>query len=95
MNASNIAPVGTPTLGAGLWGQLDLSGDITQWNLDWYVSNYQPCDNCAFLVDAFDFKVLRGGAWPSYEQFLTSSYRNNTPPEFRSDEIGTRCARVP
>jgi sulfatase modifying factor 1 len=31
---ANIAPVGTATLGAGRWGQLDLAGDEYQWNLD-------------------------------------------------------------
>jgi formylglycine-generating enzyme len=96
MNVSNVAPVGTATLGASLWGQLDLSGNMTQWNLDWYVANYQsPCVDCAFLVHAFDFRVLRGGYWASYAAYLSSSYRNNTPPEGRYDNIGSRCARVP
>ena len=31
---ANIAPVGTATLGAGLWGQLDLAGNMWEWNLD-------------------------------------------------------------
>ena len=33
---ANIAPVGTAALGAGLWGQLDLVGNVTQWNLDYW-----------------------------------------------------------
>ncbi len=32
----NIAPVGTATLGAGLWLQLDLAGSVSEWNLDWF-----------------------------------------------------------
>ncbi len=38
--AANIAPVGTATLGAGCWGQLDLAGNVWEWNLDWYVGSY-------------------------------------------------------
>jgi sulfatase modifying factor 1 len=31
---TSIAPVGTATLGAGLWGQLDLAGEMWEWNLE-------------------------------------------------------------
>jgi|HubBroStandDraft_1064217.scaffolds.fasta_scaffold26442_2 sulfatase modifying factor 1 len=30
---TNIAAVGTATLGVGLWGQLDLAGELFEWNL--------------------------------------------------------------
>jgi formylglycine-generating enzyme len=36
----NIAPVGTASMGAGLWGQLDLAGNVDQWTLDWYGTAY-------------------------------------------------------
>ena len=32
--------------GAGLWGQLDLAGNVVQWNLDEYTFGY-PCVDCA------------------------------------------------
>jgi Sulfatase-modifying factor enzyme 1 len=38
---ANIAPVGTPTMGAGRWGQLDIVGDLWKWNLDWYQTWFQ------------------------------------------------------
>ena len=31
---ADFAPVGTPVLGAGRWGQLDLTGDVDEWTLD-------------------------------------------------------------
>src|ERR1700685_4580968 len=34
-SATNIAPVETAALGVGRWGQLDLVGNMVQWNLDW------------------------------------------------------------
>ena len=40
---ANIAPVGTPTLGAGRWGQLDMAGEDFEWNLDWYATYVDPC----------------------------------------------------
>lgn len=33
----DVAPVGIAALGAGLWGQLDLVGNVSEWNLDWGV----------------------------------------------------------
>ena len=55
---SNIAPVGTAALGAGAWGQLDLAGNVYEWNLD-YVDQaeliggslfaFGPCVDCAYL----------------------------------------------
>ena len=57
-DTSNIAPVGTATLGAGAWGQLDLAGNVYEWSLD-YVSQaaiiggslfaFGPCVDCAYL----------------------------------------------
>src|SRR5580693_6419764 len=47
---SSIAPVGTATMGAGVWGQLDLVGEVWQWTADWYrVAYVDPCVDCADL----------------------------------------------
>ncbi len=43
-----FAPVGTAFLGAGLWGQLDLAGEVWEWNLDWYAT-YAAGADCARL----------------------------------------------
>ena len=51
MGVVNLAPVGTATLGAGLWHQLDLAGNVNEWALDWYVASYvDPCADCAYLT---------------------------------------------
>ncbi len=96
--ALNIAPVGTATLGAGLWGQLDLVGDMEQWNLDWYAAAYgNPCTDCADLT-AEPFRptrVTRGANFANYQGGLNPPDRTYPePPYLRSSFVGIRCART-
>jgi formylglycine-generating enzyme len=67
---SNIAPVGTGTLGAGLWGQLDLAGDVLEWNLDWYKPMYSdPCVDCTYWNDSpfLPYFNMFGGGGPGMD----------------------------
>jgi formylglycine-generating enzyme required for sulfatase activity len=92
---SNIAPVGTATSGAGLWGQLDLVGEVWEWGLDWYSANYaDPCTDCAVLT-ASSQRVVRGGTFSSGSAPLQASYGYGTFPDRRSYGFGLRCARSP
>jgi formylglycine-generating enzyme required for sulfatase activity len=66
----NIASVGTATLGAGLWGQLDLAGDVLQWNLDWYAPSYaDPCVDCTYWNDSpfLPYVAVNGGGGPGMD----------------------------
>jgi sulfatase modifying factor 1 len=52
---ASIAPVGTADLGVGLWGQLDLAGDVAGWvmdYIDWSSVDGRsvPCTDCAKLA---------------------------------------------
>jgi formylglycine-generating enzyme required for sulfatase activity len=91
---TNIAPVGTTILGAGLWGQLDLMGELVEWNLDWYATYVGPCTDCAYLTAATN-RVYRGGA--HFDSLpLTPVFRNGgAPPTTRDNSLGLRCARTP
>jgi len=87
----NIAPVGT-ALGAGLWGQLDMAGEVWEWNLDWYATYVDPCTDCAYLT-ASSSRVNRGGfffAGPSLFPL-----RSGVTPSSRDYGYGLRCARTP
>lgn len=94
---SNIARVGTATAGYGLWGQLDLAGNVGEWSLDWVYHLVDPCVDCANLDDPPPpTKVTLGGDFEF--SLLGGSYLDNpnlVPPENRSVEIGLRCARMP
>jgi formylglycine-generating enzyme required for sulfatase activity len=92
---SNLAPVGTASSGAGAWGQLDLGGELFEWNLDWFESYVDPCVNCANLTTAL-VRVIRGGDFYNVVAYLLPSNRNlNLDPGGRDSGVGFRCARTP
>ena len=90
---SDIAPVGTAPLGAGKWGQLDLTGNVQEWNLDWYATFVDPCVDCANVSTGTD-RVNRGQGFDESETMgLWVVVRNgNATPATRE---GFRCARTP
>jgi sulfatase modifying factor 1 len=93
-----IAPVGTATLGAGRWGQLDLVGNVAVWNLDWHFSPsyFDPCVDCAYLTArAHAGRVARGGAFfEDASHLVTSNRQDGIAPAVRSKSLGVRCARA-
>jgi formylglycine-generating enzyme required for sulfatase activity len=92
---ASMAPVGTAALGAGRWGQLDLAGEVFEWNLDWYASYVDPCVDCAYLTTASD-RAMRGGNYAGNAVNLAASDRSFYDDPTDSDNvIGFRCARAP
>ncbi len=90
---TSIAPVGTPAMGAGKWGHLDLAGEMWQWTADWYRTAYvDPCLDCADLTGGSS-RTLRGGSYRDDPTNLAPGYRNANDPTIRNDFIGFRCAR--
>ncbi len=96
-DVTNIAPVGTATDGGGLWGQLDLAGNLAQWTLDWYAGSYvNPCADCANLTPATD-REPRGGYFDSTSSsmWLPPDRGFGALPAGDSYDLGFRCARTP
>jgi formylglycine-generating enzyme required for sulfatase activity len=97
ITVANIAPVGTAASGAGLWGQLDLAGNVGEWTLDWYADAYvTPCTNCAALARAYT-QVFRGGTFSALASDLAPPDRrySGVVPTTRGRFLGLRCARTP
>ena len=93
-DVTNIAPVGTPTAGAGRYGQLDLAGNVWEWNLDWSAS-YASCTNCTNATPGSG-RALRGGYLGGPASNLLPPFRaNGGAPSTRNDAYGFRCARTP
>lgn len=92
----NIAPVGTAASGAGLWGQLDLAGDLFEWGLDWTTTYVDPCVDCANLTTGFR-RTERGGDFLAVTptSYLLPPTRGSDSPANRGDYVGLRCARIP
>ncbi len=93
------APVGTPTLGAGRWGHLDLGGNVWEWTLDLPADYVNPCTDCAYLAVAPNARMIRGGDWfnPG-SPYLEPAWRDITDltgPTYREPGVGVRCARTP
>jgi formylglycine-generating enzyme required for sulfatase activity len=91
---ANIAPVGTATLGAGVWGQLDLAGNVWEWNLDGYAPYVDPCADCANLTPTSS-RTVRGGYFYVPATILLPSGRNGSASAYRSNCLGWRCGRTP
>ncbi len=89
---ANIAPVGFASQGAGRWGQLDLVGEVFEWNLDWY-AKYAACTDCAYLTPAAN-RVMRGDLLNNASTLAPAS-RFDVNPAFRAVNLGFRCARPP
>jgi formylglycine-generating enzyme required for sulfatase activity len=97
---ANIASVGTPSLGAGEWGQFDLLGDVEEWMLDWSAPYVDPCVDCGYLTPTPSGWVVRGGSFSPDSTVLSPPARNNavvsSPAQsFRTPYLGFRCARAP
>ena len=91
---TNLAPVGTSYLGAGRWGQLDLSGNAGEWDLDWSGPLVEPCTDCAYLTPTSE-RAASGADFVDSAVGLLSSLGGDSEPTFRSDLLGFRCARSP
>src|SRR5262249_2994631 len=79
----DMAVVGTPQKGAGVWGHLDLAGNVWEWNLDWYADSYtDPCQDCGNLM-ADANRVFRGGSFSDSPPTLRSYSRESGVPTTR------------
>jgi formylglycine-generating enzyme required for sulfatase activity len=93
-NVANIAPAGTPTAGAGKYGQLDLAGNAWEWNLDYWHVTYYACTDCTNATSA-STRVVRGGGFNFSASSLLPPFREYYAPTTRYSGLGFRCARTP
>jgi formylglycine-generating enzyme len=92
---ASIAPVGSAPSGAGLWGQLDLAGNLQQWILDFSSPSYvNPCTDCAFVAKGSG-RAMRDGYYGSAAITLLVAPRTSFYPTNRFSTFGIRCARTP
>ena len=90
---SEIAPVGS--FAPNAWGLYDMLGNVWEWCWDWYTESYNNAGenhNPHGAVSGTS-RVLRGGSWGGYGEYLRTAYRLYTFPYHKGDVIGFRVAR--
>jgi hypothetical protein len=95
VGTANIAAVGSAPMGQGLWGQLDLTGNLYEWTFDFYDGTYPtPCVDCA-NVSSGPQRILRGGGFDSNGDQLYNTVLALSLPSREIGDGGIRCARPP
>jgi formylglycine-generating enzyme len=101
-------PVGSRSpLGDARWGQADMTGNVSEWIVDWWRADYAPevCDDCALLElkSGVSHRTIHGGSWHSdapatgavsaSQVYLRNAVRASAEEMSRDDGFGFRCAR--
>lgn len=96
LNASQhgTVRVGSYEMGKSPCGVYDMAGNVWEWTLDWYQSDYyhtSPTTNPRGPAEG-TYKTLRGGAWDPSGGDSRSADRGALSPSSRGNTIGFRCA---
>ena len=88
-------PVDSLPKGASPFGMLHMSGNVWEWNSDWYSTKYfknsEPVDPKG--PEKGKQKVVRGGSWEAINTSLRATSRSRLKPTIGDRSTGFRCAR--
>jgi len=78
------------------WGLYQVHGNAYDWVEDCYHDNYMGAssDGSAWISGDCNIRVLRGGSWDYYPQYLRSAHRAGLNPDVRGILYGFRVART-
>jgi formylglycine-generating enzyme required for sulfatase activity len=87
--------VGSKKDGVGRFLQADLSGNVSEWVLDWYIDTPpSPCKDCAnFDPGAGKFRNFMGGSFEKNAFNQQNGGTASTQPTNTMYTTGARCAR--
>jgi formylglycine-generating enzyme required for sulfatase activity len=94
---SALTPVGALEEGKSPYGIYDMAGNVWEWVVDWYDSDYyknSPAQNPTGPSTGVS-KVVRGGSWGSNAAGLRAAERENHLPSFQGYGTGFRCTKTP
>jgi formylglycine-generating enzyme required for sulfatase activity len=78
---------------ANAWGLYDMHGNVWEWCWDRYGTYESGAQTDPAGAFSGSYRVLRGGSWNSYGQYLRSAYRDINYPDRRYRVIGFRLSR--
>ena len=83
---------------ANTWGLHDMHGNVWEWCLDLYYSDYHdsPADGSARERgwSLFQSRLLRGGSWNYRPSFCRSAFRDYFDPAIRNHDMGFRVCCI-
>jgi len=85
----SVAPVGSFPSGAGLYGNLDMIGNV--W--EWVDTPHSPLPEKSRPQKNKDYKIVKGGGWTSPSSFASINYRNIVARDIKNPTFGFRCAK--
>ena len=79
------------------WGLHDMHGNVLEWCADWHDSDYYECSPTKepHGPSSGRCRVKRGGCWLSNARLCRSAYRDSSPPDNESDNLGFRLLIAP
>ena len=80
---------------ANAWGLHDTAGNVYEWVQDRYGADYYRSSPASASQgpSSGTSRVLRGGSWGDFAQYLRSAFRINDSPDYRSSNVGFRPAQ--
>lgn len=86
------APVGSRPGGVSWIGAMDMSGNVWEWVSSLYGA-YPYDENDESVNDNEKSRVLRGGSWYDFADYVRSAYRVRFTPSVVLNNLGFRCLR--